>query len=913
MTVSKGTRLGPYHVERLLGTGGMGEVYRARDTTLNRDVAIKVLLPAVTADPERLSRFSREAQVLASLNHPHIAQIYGLEDAGGAPALVLELVDGPTLADRIAHGAIPISEALPIAAQIADALEAAHEQGIIHRDLKPANIKVREDGTVKVLDFGLAKAFDPSRSTGPDPMNSPTISLHATHVGVILGTAAYMSPEQAKGRAVDRRADLWAFGAVLYEMLTGRRAFGGDEVSEILAHVLMEEPDWNALPARTPLPIRRLLRRCLEKDRKRRLDSAAAARFEVEEAMTAARENGNGAADSRAAWRRALPWAVAGTLGVSLGLALFMGSLWTAAPQQAPVRVNVQLGAEATLATLDRGSAAILAPNGQALVFVGQRRTGPASLFLRRLDQLDATPMPGTEGAHEPFFSPDGQWVAFFADAKLKKVALSGGAPVTICEIPDGRGGWWAADGSIVFAPFFAGMDRSGLLRVSSNGGRPTPVTSLADGEVAHGWPQVLPGGAALLYASHSSRMNWDDATLVVQRLPAGERKIVQRGGTYGRYLASGHIVYLHDAKIFAVPFDLERLEVTGPPFLALDGVGSNPNGGSAQFAASETGTFVYLSRPIGSAPMGGAPIQWMDRAGRRTPLRATPTNWGNPHFSPDGTRLAVEINDGKQLAVWVYDWAHDRESQLTLNAAQNQKPVWTPNGRRIVFWSNRDVQQNLYWQRADGTGDAQRLTDSQHPQSAASWHPGGKILAFQETRPQTGADLMVVAIEGDELTGWKPGTPTSFLSTPAIEREPMFSPDGKWLAYQANDTGRFEIYVRPFPGPGGTWLISTAGGVTPTWSRTRRELLYRSPENQLMVAAYTASGDSFRAEKPRPWAEGYIGPQTGQRSFDLHPDGERVAVAPELGSFDRPQDRLVVIFNFFDELRRMAAPTAKR
>ena len=908
MTVSKGTRLGSYQVERLLGTGGMGEVYRARDTTLNRDVAIKVLLPAVTADPERLSRFSREAQVLASLNHPHIAQIYGLENASGVPALVLELVDGPTLADRIAHGPIPIGEALPIAAQIAEALEAAHEQGIIHRDLKPANIKVREDGTVKVLDFGLAKAFDPSRSTGPDPMNSPTISLHATDVGVILGTAAYMSPEQAKGRAVDRRADLWAFGAVLYEMLTGRRAFGGDETSEILAHVLMKEPDWNALPAGTPLPIRRLLRRCLEKDRKRRLDSAAAARFELEEAMTATGENANAAADSRAASRLALPWLLTGALAVALALVLLFGGLRGNVASTAPIRVHVGLGADATLATLDRGSAAILSPNGQALVFVGQRRTGPALLFLRRLDQLEATPLPDTEGAHEPFFSPDGQWIAFFADAKLKKVALSGGAPVTICDIPDGRGGWWAADGSIVFAPYFAGMDRGGLLRVSSNGGKPEPVTSLTDGEVAHGWPQVLPGGAAVLYTSRTSRMNWDDATLVVQRLPAGERKIVQPGGSYGQYLASGHIVYLHDAKIFAVPFDLERLEVTGPPFLALDGVASNPNGGSAQFAASETGTFVYLTRPVGSAPMGGAPIQWMDRAGKRTPLRATPTNWGNPHFSPDGTRLAVEINDGKQLAVWVYEWAHDRASQLTLNPAQNQKPVWTPDGRRIVFWSNRDVQQNLYWQRADGTGDAQRLTHSEYPQSAASWHPSGKILAFQETRPQTSADLMYVRIEGDEVTGWRPGTPTSFLSTPATEREPMFSPDGKWLAYQANDLGRFEVYVRPFPGPGGTWGISTEGGITPTWSRTRRELLYRSPENQLMVAAYTASGNSFSAEKPRLWAEGYIGPQTGQRSFDLHPDGERVAVAPELGSVDRPQDRLVFILNFFDELRRMAA-----
>jgi serine/threonine-protein kinase len=912
MTLSKGTRLGPYHVERLLGAGGMGEVYRARDTTLNRDVAIKVLLPAVTADPERLSRFSREAQVLASLNHPHIAQIYGVEDAGGVPALVLELVDGPTLADRIAQGAIRIGEALPIAAQIAEALAAAHEQGIIHRDLKPANIKVREDGTVKVLDFGLAKALDPSHRTDPDPMNSPTVSLHGTHVGVILGTAAYMSPEQAKGRAVDRRADLWAFGAVLYEMLTGRRAFNGDEASEIMAHVLMEEPDWNALPARTPLPIRRLLRRCLEKDRKRRLDSAAAARFAVEEAMTAGGENGNGPADSRAAWRRALPWALTGVSVVALAFVLISGGLRRNVASTAPMRVHLELGADATLANVDRASAAILAPNGQALVFVGQRRTGPASLFVRRLDQLDATPLPGTEGAHSPFFSPDSEWVAFFADAKLKKVALSGGAPVTVCDTPDARGGTWGADGWIVFAAFFPGTDRAGLLRVSSAGGTPTALTTLADGEVGHGWPQVLPGGNALLFSTHTSRMNWDDAKIVVQPLPSGERKIVQNGGSSAKYLASGHVVYLHDAKIFAVPFDLERLQVTGPPFLVLDGVGSNPNGGSAQFAASETGSFVYLSRPIGAAPMGGAPVQWMDRAGRRTPLRATSTNWGNPNFSPDGTRLAVEINDGKQLAVWVYEWEHDRASQLTLNPAQNQKPVWTPDGRRIVFWSNRDAQQNLYWQGADGTGDAQRLTHSEYPQSAASWHPSGKILAFQETRPQTSADLMYVRIEGDEVTGWRPGTATSFLSTAATEREPMFSPDGKWLAYQSNDLGRFEVYVRPFPGPGGTWRISTAGGITPTWSRMRREILYRNPENQLMVAAYTASGDSFRAETPRLWAKGYVGPQTGQRSFDLHPDGERVAVAPELGSVDRPQDRLVFILNFFDELRRMAA-TGKR
>jgi Tol biopolymer transport system component len=878
---------------------------------------LKVLPGLFALDPDRLARFTREARMLATLNHPNIAAIYGLEESNHSPgsgqaaaqALVLELVEGPTLADRIARGAIPLDEALPIAKQIADALEAAHEQGIIHRDLKPANIKVRPDGTVKVLDFGLAKALDPANAERSDPMSSPTISQHATQAGVILGTAAYMSPEQAKGRPVDRRADLWAFGAVLYEMVTGQRAFKGEGVSDTLAHVLMQESDWSALPPNTPAPIRRLLRRCLEKDRNRRLDSAAAARLDVEEAMTGAGEIGRAAAEPRPRWRRVMPWAVTGALALPLVLVLLPRMLRRQAAPLAPVRVNAVLGVDASLASVDLGSAAILSPNGQIFAFVAQRRTGAPSLYVRRLDQLEATPLAGTDGAHSPFFSPDGEWIAFFADAKLKKIALSGGAPVTLCDTPNDAGGAWAEDGWIVFVSrALAG----GLLRVPSTGGTPTPLTTLPDESAT--FPQVLPGSAAVLYTGNSdSPPNSDNSMLVVQPLPTGPRKIILRGGSYGRYLSSGHIVYMHGGTLFAVPFDLERLEVSGPPVSVLDGVASNTNGtGSAQFGASETGTIVYQIGPsTGAAVAAAAPIEWMDRAGRRTPLRATPANWGNPHFSPDGARLAVEINDGKQLDVWVYEWAHDKASQLTF-AAWNQKPVWTPDGRRIVFWSNRDKVQNLYWQRADGTGDVQRLTHSQYPQSAASWHPSGKILAFQETRPQTGADLMLLPLDGDEATGWRPGTPTVFLSSPAIEREPMFSPDGKWLAYQANDTGRFEVYVRPFPGPGGKWLISTDGGTTPTWSRTHRELVYRTPDNQLVVAAYTVSGDTFRAEKPQLWAEGRIGPGTGQRSFDLHPDGQRVAVAPDLAPAGGQQDRVVFIFNFFDELRRIA-PTSKR
>jgi serine/threonine-protein kinase len=884
----------------------MGEVYRARDTRLDRHVALKTLPDAFATDADRVARFQREAKTLASLNHSNIGSVHGLEDAGGVTAIVMEFVDGETLAERIARHPLPLDEALPVARQVLEALEAAHEQGIIHRDLKPANIKLRPDGTVKVLDFGLAKALEPEPGSAEalHLRDSPTITSPAemTGAGVILGTAAYMSPEQAKGRAVGKTADLWAFGAVLYEMLTGRRAFPGENVSETVAHVLMQEPDWHALPESTPASIRRLLRRCLDKDRKRRLDSARAAQLDVDDAMNVRVDAGLPTTGRQVTFRRRLPWAIAAMLALALlAAALPLGSSWRRQASLAQLRLHVTLGTDAPLASIDRGSAAILSPNGEVLAFVAQPRDGAASLHVRHLDQLEATRLAGTEGAHSPFFSPDGEWIAFFADAKLKKVALSGSAPITVCDTPDAKGGTWSADGWITFAPFNSG----GLLRVASSGGVPTPLTTLSDDEVLHGWPQMLPDGNGVLYTSNISRTNWDDATIVVQPLPAGTRKIIQRGGFYARYLPSGHIIYVHRERLFAIPFDLERLEVKGPPVNVLDVVASSPNGGSAQFSAADTGTFVYQSTR--TAVFAGAPIEWMNRAGHRMPLRATPANWGNPRFSPDGTRLAIEINDGKQQDVWVYEWATDRPSRLTSDAAQNQKPIWTPDGRRIVFWSNREKQQNLYWRRADGTGDVERLTHSEHPQSAASWHPHGRILAFQETRPQTGADLMTVAIEGDEKSGWKPGTPKVFLSTPAMEREPVFSPDGKWIAYQANDRGRFEIYVRPFPGPGGMWQVSTAGGITPTWSRTSRELLYRTPENQLMVAAYTTSGDSFRAEKPTLWADGYLGPQTGQRSFDLHPDGQRVAVSPAPSLSQRQQDRLVFVFNFFQELRRLA------
>jgi Tol biopolymer transport system component len=898
MPLSPGNYLGRYEILSALGAGGMGKVYRARDTQLNRDVAIKVLLPAVAEDPDRLARLSREAQMLASLNHSNIAAIYGLEDTDGLRALVMELVEGPTLFERLARGPLPLDEALPIARQMAEALAAAHEQGIIHRDLKPANIKIRPDGTVKLLDFGLAKALDPAGSPIRELSGIPAKSTHATQTGIILGTAAYMSPEQAAGRAVDKRSDLWTFGVVLLEMLTGRPVFVGESVSHVLAAVLKSEPSWNDLPAETPVPIRRLLRRCLEKDRRNRIADAADARLEIEDALSPPAAV---AGDARPypGRRNVWPWVIATVSALACGTLLVLSPPWHTTAAPGLVRLDAKLGADVPLAATAFGSAAILSPNGQTLAFVGER-PGERRLYVRGLHQLTATPIAGTESAESPFFSPDGEWLAYFADGKLKKVHVSGGAAVTLCDAPSGRGGDWTPDDWIVFQPNSTGA----LVRVSSAGGATTPVSTLANGDVTHRWPQVLPGGRAVLYTANSSRTRWENATIVVQPLPNGIPRVVYRGGYYGRYVPSGHLVFVDEGVVFAAPLDVARLELTRSPVPALEAAVASTGSGGAHLAISHSGTLAYVPRQISS---GGVPIAVSDRSGKAMMLPTAPADWRNPQFSPDGRRLAVDINDGRQQDVWTGEWSGDGLSRLTLDPADDYKPVWTRDGRRVVFASNRDTSSNLYSQRADGGGEVQRLTESPNIQIPGSWHPSGRFLAFRENRPETGNDLMMLPFEGDDVSGWKPGTPTVFLATSATESEPMFSPDGRWLAYVSNTTGRDEVYVRPFPRPGGTWHVSSGGGGMPTWSRTRQELLYRTPEGALMAVAYTVAGDSFRPETPELWSDNRVPARRTQRAFDLHPDGERVAVAPVEAEPDAAIDHVTLIFNFFGELRRIA------
>ena len=725
-----GKNIAHYRVTEMLGKGGMGVVYRATDTKLNRDVALKVLPEVFARDSDRMARFKREAHVLASLNHPNIASIYGLEESDGIHCLVLELVEGPTLAERIQEGAVPLEEALTIATQIAEALEAAHEKGVIHRDLKPANVKVTPEGMVKVLGFGLAKAMA-EEATQADASHSRTGSIMPTHEGVILGTAGYMSPEQARGQEADKRADIWAFGVVLFEMLTGKRTFKGETTSDTLASILKLEPDWEALPSGTPVLIQRLLRRCLEKHRKRRLHDIADARIEIDEGLAEpAGEVGLpvGISSPQPVWRRVLPWAVAGVLSFAFAVALW--APWRT--KETPMRLSVEIAPGESLWT-QQAAAAVISPDGTRLAFVTTDGQGQRKLYLRPLDQLQANALSGTEGAANPFFSPDGEWIAFFSGNQLKKVSVSGGATVTICDAEsNGRGGSWGEDGIIIFAPNAV----VGLSRVSSAGGTPEDATTLdkEKGETSHRWPQFLPGGKSVLF---TVRLGGTDGNIDVQSLETGERKTVQQAGIYGRYLPTGHLVYISNQTLFAAPFDLGRLEVSGPSAPIVEDVQTSPLYWSAQFDFSQTGTLVYLT---GGGTASEVSIFWMDPEGKTEPLLPTPRDYENPSFSPDGKRLAVQINEGSNVDLWVYELELETLSRLTFDEGQDGMPVWTPDGQRVAFTSDRGGGSwNLYWKRADGTGDAERLTESRSLQVPMAWSPDGKVLAFVEQASGSG------------------------------------------------------------------------------------------------------------------------------------------------------------------------------
>ncbi len=901
MSLIAGDRIGPYEIVAPLGAGGMGEVYRARDTKLNRDVAIKVLLPAVANDPDRLARFSREAQVLASLNHPNIAHIYGIEDADGVKALVLELVEGEDLAQRIARGPIPLDEALPIARQIAEALEAAHEQGIIHRDLKPANIALSGRDQVKVLDFGLAKLSAPPVGGASSSVSmSPTLTTPAmmTGVGMILGTAAYMAPEQAKGREADKRCDLWAFGCVVYEMLTAKRAFEGEDITDTIAAVMRGEPDWSALPAETPASLRLLLESCLTKDRTQRAADIAVVQFLLDGRATLPSTVAMpSAAATTPVWKRVLPWAVAGAFGVAMIAGLLIWSPWHRVAASRVIRTTIATAAPATLTAGVLDGNLALSPDGTRVVYVGNHTT---QLFVRALDALE--PLAIASGAlRGPFVSPDSQWAGFFESSNtLRKVALSGGPAITLTNI-DGapRGATWGPGDAIVFA---TGNPVTGLQRVSAAGGTVEVLTrpERARGEADHLWPEFLPGGRAVLFTITSESGGLDAAQVAVRDLRTGEQKILVRGGSHALYLPSGHLVYVAAGTLRAIPFDLTRLETYGTAVPVLTRVATTSTG-TGELAVATDGTLVYVDNPGGSAA-NARTLVWVDRRGTEEPVAAPPRLYQQPRLSPDGTRVALSAAD-QESDLWIWDLRRLTLTRVTLDPRLDSFPVWMPNGDRLLFGSTRGGGQlNVWWQAADGTGVAERLTTSTNSQAVTSVSPDGRVAVYQETTPTTSIDLMQLALDGSRRV-------TPLLQTKFAEQNAAVSPDGRWLAYDSNSAGSYDVYVRPFPNvSAGQWQVSAGGGMKPRWARNGKELFYVAPDGALLRVPVEATGAAWNAGAPTKLLEGryFIGGSNNGAQYDISPDGQRFLMIKSTGSEAGVVSAIVVVQHWDEELKRL-------
>jgi serine/threonine-protein kinase len=906
MTLTLGSRLGPYEITSALGVGGMGEVYRAHDTKLNRDVAIKVLLPTVANDPDRLARFSREAQVLASLNHPQIAQIHGLEEANGVRALVMELVEGPTLADRIARGPIPTDEALLIARQIADALEAAHEQGIIHRDLKPANIKVREDGTVKVLDFGLAKALDPTTSSSLNATMSPTLSIHATQAGIILGTAAYMSPEQARGKPVDKRADIWAWGVVLYEMLTGAPAFGSENIPDVMANVLTKDPNWLALPASTPASVRRLLTRCLERDGKRRLRDIADARLDIEEALDHPRAVPIDSIERIPSSSSRMTSTVVGLVAVvamlvgAVGAIVIMrsrGVVRTAASEVVSFTVSLPPGA--TLSTI--APAAVLSPDGRHLVIVGREDAsdvGSRTLFLRTASDITPRKIRGTDRAMRPFFSPDGRWIGFFRfeGNALMKIPLQGGAPETIARVngtgdPTIHGADWGTDGTIVFGQRSGTSGFMGLSRVSASGGTPTELLSpdLARGE-EYGWPQWLPGGEYLLF-SIERRGGQATGAVAVLSIKTGQKRVLVEDAAYGRLADTEHLLFVRGGNLVAATFNQTRLEISGEPIVVQPDIGYQPGSASADFtlaAASGSAAMVFRDPRY----IDPSSLVWVDRQGRGTPTEAVERGFRQPRLSPDGQRLLVDIRDSRSRDIWIYDFRLSQLSRVTTD--EGETPIWSPDGSSVAWAGRADGKYHVVLKRSDGSDVERRIWSTDEHIHLNDWAPDGQSLLLNATHGQQHT-LVEVTLQPQVST-------RPFRKSKSNEYGATISPDGRRVAFVSDESGPAEVFLTARNGVGKV-QVSSGGGTEPVWSRDGRELFYRSGRRLMSVAAGTAALDFGPS---RLLFDGpYITSNDRAPSYAVSPDGQRFLMMQPVRAAGA---EVVVTLNWLEELKKRIA-----
>ena len=899
----------------------MGEVYRARDTKLQRDVALKVLPETMARDAQRMARFEREAQVLASLNHSNIASIYGLEESNGIRALVMELVEGQTLAERIgkgsatgrprsgsagsgstgpvsgtgttqregSYGSISTEDGLPIARQIAEALEYAHERGVIHRDLKPANVKITPEGTVKVLDFGLAKVLDPQDSSATvDIGNSPTLSVMATQAGVILGTAAYMSPEQAKGQQVDRRADIWAFGVVLYQMLTGKQPFGGETISDTLAEVLKFEPDWKALPQTTPPSVETLIRRCLIKDPKQRLRDIGDARIAIDETISgtivAPVVEGSGpeghattevqaSSSSRRGLLRALPWGLAAVgflLATGLAVAYFLKS---SAPP-ATIRSQILVPEKVTFAFDGTEGRPVLSPDGKRLVFPATGTSGKQALWLRPLDSLAAQRLEGTDGATYPFWSPDSRYLGFFQDGKLKKIDVTGGPPVLLCDAPDARGGSWGKNGIIVFAPkIMAG----GLQSVPAAGGTPAPVATNTNkgeaGAFSNRWPEFLPDGKHFLYLSGDlSATGTKKLAIYVGAIGTNEVNFLLQADSDAIYAPPGYLVFLRGDTLMAQRFDAGSQKLEGEVFPVAEHIASPQQFRLGMFSVSQTGLLVFTGGGAGNA---GGQLAWVNENGKEMG-KVGPAGVFFPRLSPDGKRVVYGRNGGSgSYDLWLMDLERGVQTRFTFSAGGNLIPVWSPDGSRVAFTSLRKGTYDLYIKNASGAGSAKLLLHSNDLKVPTDWSHDGRYIAFdqQDSKGKTKYDLWVVPLFGDHK-------PFPYLQTPFNEGTGMFSPDGRWMAYESDQSGNYEVYLSPFPAGGSKWQVSQGGGVQPFWSGDGSKLYYVAPGGKLMEAGIKENGSAVAIGTPRELFQVQLqDPTEGGQCYAVAPGGKRFLV----------------------------------
>jgi len=895
-----GKELLHYHIEAQIGAGGMGEVYQARDTKLGRAVAIKILPEIFARDLERVARFEREAKLLAALNHSNIASLYGLEQVDGRHFLVMELVEGDTLASKIANGPTPVEEALKVAHQVAEALEAAHEKGVIHRDLKPANVKVTPEGKVKVLDFGLAKAMD----VAPDEtarMNSPTLSIVATNAGVILGTAGYMSPEQAKGRSADQRSDIFSFGCILYEMITGRTTFDGETVTEVIASVLKQEADLSLIPANIHPRVVELIRRCLAKDPKKRWHAAADVRVEIETILAESR----GVKSTDFAAARMPRWQLAAIISSTAVVAALAAAVivWNLRPNSptAIARFSFVLPEEQATNRGGRPTIAI-SPDGQNIVYQANRQ-----LYLRPMGEVDAKPIEGTNlDAADPFFSPDGKWIGFYAvsERKLKKIAVTGGAAVTVSEVDFPFSASWTADDQILLAD-----PQKGILGISANGGKPVTVIAAKPGEVMFG-PQLLPDRDHLLFtvrarieirgaADPRLVSAWDNAQIVAQSLKTGERKTLIEGGADGRYVPTGHLVYALGSTLLAVPFDVKKLEKTGGPVPVTEGVvRAGTTSGAAQFSFAANGTMVYF---VGNAfATDETKVALVGRDGKEKSLPLPAGRYSEPRISPDGKQAAVVSDDGQNnpfLSVYELSQATALR-RLTFQNADH--PVWTRDGQRLIF----DSGGTLFWQRADG-GAAEELAKPKETveagYSSSAVSPDGKTLLLRAVA--NAGDVWSLSLDGDHKT-------KSLISDQQNQSQAYFSPDGRWIVYMSIESGQPEIYVQPFPPTGSKYQITRTGGMSPLWSPDGKQIFYigiTGPQRQLSsVDVHTQPSFGFANPTKLP-IDRIASRGAMNRPYDVTPDGkEFLIVYRDSNAFERPAQRQIrITLNWLEDLKR--------